>query len=110
MTKLSDASRDPVRRSAHREASQASASVAKRRLERIARCRGASFAAHHVSDLNRPENRFERRFGKLLEVYLPIRGTNGKTILYEDYERYSSVAASGRRLTRGPCGTLPGRA
>jgi signal transduction histidine kinase len=51
-----------------------------------------------VSDLQRPENRFERRFGKLLEVYLPIRDTAGRRLLYEDYERYSSVAASGRQL------------
>ena len=51
-----------------------------------------------ISDLRRPENRFERRFGKLLEVYLPIRDTGGRKLLYEDYERYSSVAASGRRL------------
>lgn len=51
-----------------------------------------------ISDLRRPENRFERRFGKLLEVYLPIRDTVGRKLLYEDYERYSSVAASGRQL------------
>lgn len=51
-----------------------------------------------ISDLGRPENRFERRFGKLLEVYLPIRDTAGRKLLYEDYQRYSSVAASGRRL------------
>jgi two-component system, NarL family, sensor kinase len=51
-----------------------------------------------VSDLHRPENRFERRFGKLLEVYLPIHDTAGRKLLYEDYERYGSVAASGRRL------------
>lgn len=51
-----------------------------------------------ISDLRRPENRFERRFGKLLEVYLPIHDTAGRKLLYEDYERYSSVAASGRRL------------
>ncbi|HJU35919.1 MAG TPA: sensor histidine kinase [Gaiellaceae bacterium] len=51
-----------------------------------------------ISDLRRPENRFERRFGKLLEVYLPIRDTTGRKLLYEQYERYSSVASSGRRL------------
>jgi signal transduction histidine kinase len=51
-----------------------------------------------ISDLHRPENRFERKFGKLLEVYLPIRDTSGRKVLFEDYERYSSVAASGRQL------------
>lgn len=51
-----------------------------------------------ISDLQRPENRFERPFGKLLEVYLPIRDTAGHELLYEEYQRYGSVAASGRRL------------
>jgi two-component system, NarL family, sensor kinase len=51
-----------------------------------------------ISDLHRPENRLERPFGKLLEVYLPISDTRGRKLLYEDYELYSSVAASGRRL------------
>ncbi|MDX6489747.1 MAG: two-component system, NarL family, sensor kinase [Gaiellaceae bacterium] len=51
-----------------------------------------------VSDLKRPENRFERPFKKLLEVYLPIRGADGRPLLFESYERYSSVAASGRKL------------
>jgi two-component system, NarL family, sensor kinase len=51
-----------------------------------------------VSDLARPENRFERQYGKLLEVYLPIQGPQGQPLLFETYERYGSVAASGRRL------------
>jgi two-component system, NarL family, sensor kinase len=51
-----------------------------------------------VSDLGRPENRFERRFDKLLEVYLRISGPRGEPLLFETYERYSSVAASGRKL------------
>jgi two-component system, NarL family, sensor kinase len=51
-----------------------------------------------VSDLGQPENRFERRYGKLLEVYQGIRSTNGEPLLFESYQRFSSVAASGRRL------------
>jgi signal transduction histidine kinase len=51
-----------------------------------------------ISDVGRPENRFERGFGKLLEVYLPVRDASGRRLLFEDYERYSSIAASGRRL------------
>src|SRR5262249_37112434 len=51
-----------------------------------------------VRALARPENRFERHFDKLLEVYLPIRGPNGERLLFETYERYSSIAASGRSL------------
>jgi two-component system NarL family sensor kinase len=51
-----------------------------------------------VSDLERPENRFERRFGKLLEVYLPIDGPDGSPLLFEDYLRFSSVTESERRI------------
>jgi signal transduction histidine kinase len=50
-----------------------------------------------VSDLTRPENRFERNYEKLLEVYLPIRGPDGKRLLFESYSRFSSITASGRR-------------
>jgi two-component system, NarL family, sensor kinase len=55
-------------------------------------------AEAEVSDLSRPENRFERRFDKLLEVYLRVRGPRGAPLLFETYERYSSIAASGRKL------------
>ena len=51
-----------------------------------------------VSDLDRPENRYERRFGKLLEVYLPIEGPDGRSLLFEDYLRFSSVTESERRI------------
>jgi two-component system NarL family sensor kinase len=51
-----------------------------------------------ISDLARPENRFERPFHKLLEVYLRVREPNGRPLMFEAYERYSSVAASGRKL------------
>src|SRR3954451_13386308 len=61
---------------------------------------GVGRTAAEVSDLSRPENRFERRFDKLLEVYLVIRGPHGAPLLFETYDRYSSVAASGRRLWR----------
>jgi two-component system NarL family sensor kinase len=51
-----------------------------------------------VSDLRAPENRFERRYGKLLEVYLPIRDDRGRRLLFETYQRFSSVSSSGRHL------------
>jgi signal transduction histidine kinase len=51
-----------------------------------------------VSDLNRPENRYERRFGKLLEVYLPIDDPGGRTLLFEDYVRFEAISASEQRL------------
>lgn len=50
-----------------------------------------------VSDLSRPENRYERRYHKLLEVYGPIRTPGGRRLLFESYLRFSSVAASARR-------------
>src|SRR4051794_8588276 len=51
-----------------------------------------------VSDLSRSENRFERFGEKLLEVYLPIRGPDGRPLLFEAYQRFGSVSASGRRM------------
>jgi two-component system NarL family sensor kinase len=53
-----------------------------------------------VSDLTKPENHAERQFGKLLEVYLPIRSPNGERLLFEAYYRYSGVSASGARIWR----------
>ena len=54
-------------------------------------------AAADVSDLSRPENRYERVFGKLLEVYQPVRTPAGGTLLFETYFRYDAVSAAGRR-------------
>ena len=51
-----------------------------------------------VSDLDEPENRFERGYGKLLEVYMTISDPAGRPLMFETYERYSSIAASGRKL------------
>ena len=53
-----------------------------------------------VSDLSRPENRYERKYHKLLEVYLGLRATNGAPVLFELYQRFSSITASGNRLFR----------
>ncbi len=53
-----------------------------------------------VSDLTRPENRFERKYHKLLEVYLGLRATDGTPVLFELYQRFSSITASGNRLFR----------
>jgi len=78
------------------------------------RLRGASYDLGHdevaaldrgvieaeVSDLSKPENRFERAQGKLLEVYLPIRAPGGERLLFEAYYRYDAVSASGRRIWR----------
>jgi two-component system NarL family sensor kinase len=53
-----------------------------------------------VSDLSRPENRFERSYDKLLEVYLGVRARDGTPLLYESYQRFASISASGQRLWR----------
>jgi signal transduction histidine kinase len=53
-----------------------------------------------VSDLGKPENRFERRWDKLLEVYLPLRTPSGERLLFEAYFRYGAVSSAGARIWR----------
>jgi two-component system, NarL family, sensor kinase len=65
--------------------------------DEIASLRGADVVSD-VSDLSAPENRFEQHFGKLLEVYLPIQGPDGKPLLFESYQRFSSVTSSGSSI------------
>ena len=54
----------------------------------------------HVSDLSKPENRFERSFGKLLEVYVTLTTPTGRQLRYEEYYRSSFVDARARRIFR----------
>jgi two-component system, NarL family, sensor kinase len=65
--------------------------------------RGGSDA--DASDLSRPENRTERQFQRLVEVYVGVRGPDGSRLLYEEYERSSAISASSRRQWTG---LLPG--
>lgn len=51
-----------------------------------------------VSQLSRPENRYERPYGKLLEVYLPIESQSGQTFLFETYQVYSSIDRDQQRI------------
>jgi signal transduction histidine kinase len=44
-----------------------------------------------VSDLTRPENRFERPEGRLLEVYGLIGGPDGRSLLLETYSTYEEA-------------------
>jgi signal transduction histidine kinase len=67
-------------------------------------------SAAELSDLTRPENRLERPAGKLLEAYTPIRTPNGTPVLFEIYQRFSSVSASGERLLRALAPPLLGGA
>ena len=51
-----------------------------------------------TTDLSRPENRFERGEGKLLEVYLPIHAPGGQPLLFETYIRSDFVASESARV------------
>jgi signal transduction histidine kinase len=53
-----------------------------------------------VSDLSKPENRFERSFGRLLEVYMPLQTQTGQPLRYEVYYRSSFISARARRIFR----------
>jgi two-component system NarL family sensor kinase len=54
-----------------------------------------------VSDLTRPENRYERSFGSLVEVYLPVRAANGTKLLFETYQLDSAIRADEARVWGG---------
>jgi two-component system, NarL family, sensor kinase len=57
-------------------------------------------SASEVSDLSRPENRFETPFGKLLEVYIGVRSASGERLLLETYYRYDAVTSAGEAAWR----------
>lgn len=53
---------------------------------------GTAVAAD-VSDLTKPENRYERGHGRVLEVYRGVQAKDGRRLLFETYEANASVAA-----------------
>ena len=55
-------------------------------------------ARAEVSSLEGAENRFERGLGDVYEVYLPIRAPDGTPLVFETYQRASTVASTGRRI------------
>jgi two-component system, NarL family, sensor kinase len=57
-----------------------------------------------VSDLSKPENRFERGMGPLLEVYRPVWMPNGDPLLFETYAPYDGVKERSTELWRGFAG------
>lgn len=57
-----------------------------------------------VSDLDRPENTYERGQGKLLEVYRPVWTPDGTPLLFETYSRYDVVMERSTALWRGFAG------
>ena len=57
-----------------------------------------------VSDLSGPENRDERQFGKLLQVYQGVSTSSGKRLLFETYQPYTVISRSTHRMLMS---TLP---
>lgn len=51
-----------------------------------------------LSDLTEPENRYERQEGKLLEAHTAIRTPDKTQVLFEIYQRFSSINASASRI------------
>jgi signal transduction histidine kinase len=51
-----------------------------------------------ISDVSQPENRFERGYGRILEVYMPVETSTGHRLLFETYQRYGAVSANGEQL------------
>jgi signal transduction histidine kinase len=57
-----------------------------------------------VSDLEKPENRFERGQGRLLEAYRPVWTPSGTPLLFETYSPYTEVDTRAGQLWRGFAG------
>ena len=55
-------------------------------------------SAADFSDLTKPENRDERSYGKLLEVYSGVRTREGTPVLFEAYLRFDKVTDDGSRI------------
>jgi two-component system, NarL family, sensor kinase len=51
-----------------------------------------------LSDLSKPENRFENKDHELVEVYRAVEARDGTPLLFETYQPNSAIAASGRRV------------
>jgi two-component system, NarL family, sensor kinase len=55
-------------------------------------------ASADVSDLGRPENRYERGKGSLVEVYEPMRVSGGELLLLEAYFPAKDISDAGGRI------------
>jgi two-component system, NarL family, sensor kinase len=62
---------------------------------------GTNKVEAELTDLKKGENRYDELSGKLLEVYLPIRSTDGQPLLFELYQRQSAVSATARKTWEG---------
>jgi two-component system NarL family sensor kinase len=63
-------------------------------------------AEAELSDLSKPENRYERSAGKLLEAHTAIRTPDGTPVLFETYQRFDALSGSAQRLLRALSPTL----
>ena len=54
-----------------------------------------------ISDLSEDENKYERNFSKLLEVYGPVYTKDGDPLLFETYRRYDVVDQRSGDLWKG---------
>jgi two-component system, NarL family, sensor kinase len=60
-----------------------------------------------VSDLDEPENRYERGDGPLLEVYRAVHTPDGTPLLFEVYYRYDDVLTSAEHIWLGFAIVIP---
>jgi len=61
---------------------------------------GKDETSAEISDLTAPENTYEEGSGPLLEVYTPIWTPGGDKLLFETYQRYSSIDEQRQQLLR----------
>jgi signal transduction histidine kinase len=47
-----------------------------------------------ITNVERPENRYERGLGPLLEVYVGVQDTTGRPLIVETYQSYDAVVAA----------------
>lgn len=57
-----------------------------------------------ISNLDRPENAYERGQGRLLEVYRPVSTLQGKPLLFETYFSYAEVTRRSSAIWRAFAG------
>lgn len=55
-------------------------------------------AKAELSDLSKPENRYDPAHARLLEVYTPVHSSNGEPFLFEIYINPGSIAADQQRI------------
>ena len=64
--------------------------------DEVGALRSGAVVAEPSTDPVRPENRFERSFGPLVDIYLPIHTSSGRALLFEAYLPSHEVSASAR--------------